>query len=180
MGHLEFKGFASCVEGVFVDAALIEYKDFLVAGVTVEADESTDFVPVWEQLYEQLSAEQVAATQRLQRVGVCMPTDEPGRFLYTAGFMVPNIPAVAALGLTGVVVPASMYATAHVVGPAAQTVRAGFEYLLTEYIPGQPMEPTGVALEVYGPGDASAEGYRMYVWAGVVSEKSAEELAGLR
>lgn len=163
-----------------MDATLIEYKDFLVAGLTIEADPSSDFVSVWDALFEQLTPEQLAATEKLQKVGVCMPTEEAGVFYYTAGFIVPNIPAVAALGLTGVVVPASMYATVHLVGPAAQVIKGGFEYLMSEYIPSQPMEPTGVAVEVYGPGDVTDENYRMYAWAGVNSQKSAEELAGLR
>lgn len=162
-----------------MDATLIEYKDFLVAGITMDADPSSNLAQLWEELDRKLTPEQAAATQKLQKVGVCMPTDDSDRFMYVAGFMVPNIPAVSALGLTGVVVPASMYATVHLEGPAAQKIKAGFEYLMTEYIPSQPMEPTGVALEVYGPGDVTDENYRMYVWAGVLSEKSAEELAGL-
>ncbi|QRZ61972.1 GyrI-like domain-containing protein [Rothia sp. ZJ932] len=162
-----------------MDATLIEYKDFLVAGLTIEADADSDFTGVWDALNEQLTPEQLTATQKLQKVGLCMPTEDPGGFHYTAGFMVPNIPAVAALGLTGVIVPASMYATAHLVGPAAEVIKGGFEYLMTQYIPSQPLQPTGVAIEVYGPGDVTAQDYRMYAWVGVVSEKTVEELVGL-
>ena len=162
-----------------MDATLIEYKDFLVAGLTMDADTTSDFAQLWDELFEKLTPEQAAAAEKLQKVGVCMPTDDPERFLYVAGFIVPNIPAVSALGLTGVVVPASMYATVHLEGPAAQVIKGGFEYLMSDYLPTQPMEPTGVAIEVYGPGDVTAEDYRMYAWVGVISEKTAEELAGL-
>lgn len=163
-----------------MDATLLEYKDFLVAGVSLEADSTSDLSAAWTQLYAQLTPEQAEAAAKLQKVGVSMPTEDPGYFIYTAGFMVPNIPAVAALGLTGIVVPASMYATVHLVGPASQTLKGGFEYLMKDYIPSRPMQATGVAIEVYGPGDMTADDYRMYAWAGIISEKSVEELAGLR
>lgn len=150
-----------------METALIEYGNFLVAGVTVNATESTDFAAVWDELFERVSDEQKTATAKLQKVGVLMPDAADEGFTYTAGFIVQGIPAVAALGLTGVVVPAAMYATVLVEGPAADSIKPGFEYLHSTFIPEKGVTPTGVNLEVYGPGDVTVSNYRMYCWSAV-------------
>lgn len=150
-----------------METALIEYGNFLVAGVTINASENSDFAGVWEELFDRLSEEQKAATAKLQKVGVLMPDAADEGFTYTAGFIVQGIPAVSALGLTGVIVPAAMYATVLVEGPAAESIKPGFDYLHSTFIPHKGISPTGVNLEVYGPGDVTAENYRMYCWSAV-------------
>lgn len=150
-----------------METALIEYGSFLVAGVTINATENSDFAGVWDELFARLTDEQKAATAKLQKVGVLMPDATDEGFTYTAGFIVQGIPAVAALGLTGVVVPAAMYATVLVEGPATESIKPGFEYLHSTFIPEKSVTSTGVHLEVYGPGDVTASNYRMYCWSAV-------------
>ncbi|MEX3610413.1 GyrI-like domain-containing protein [Rothia sp. LK2588] len=149
------------------ETALIEYGDFLVAGVTINATEDSDFAAVWGDLFDGLSAEQAEAIGKLQRVGVMMPDAADTGFTYTAGFIVQNIAQVAALGLTGVVVPGAMYATVLVHGPVSTSVREGFAYLHERFIPRKGLTPTGVNLEVYGPGEPGNQDYRMYCWSAV-------------
>lgn len=150
-----------------METALIEYGTFLVAGKTIAATAESDFSAVWKELMESLTPEQSAAVQKLQAVGVMMPDADDRGFTYTAGFMVKGIAEVSALGLTGVVVPSAMYATVLVEGPVPEPIKGGFDYLMSEFIPEKGLEPTGVNLEVYGPGDKSAENYRMYLWSAV-------------
>lgn len=152
-----------------METALIEYGTFLVAGQSIAATVESDFAAVWQDLYASLSPEQQATTEKLQKVGVMMPDADDSGFTYTAGFMVQGIAEVSALGLTGVVVPASMYATAYLQGPVPHGIKPGFDYLMRDFIPAKNLQATGVCLEVYGPGDILAEDYRMYVWAAVFS-----------
>lgn len=166
------------------ETALIEYGTFMVAGVTEPATEASDFSLWWKKLYDrlgeaeteaeaQLATQRLAAVEKLQRVGVVMPDADDSGVTYTAGFIVPGgIKDVAALGLTGVVVPGAMYATALVEGPLVPGlppahVKAGFEYLAQTFIPSKNLTPTGVCLEVYGPGDTGEQNYRMYLWQAV-------------
>lgn len=162
------------------ETALIEYGNFMVAGLTDRATVESDFSTWWDRLYQQLeSGETSLATQRLvaveklQKVGVVMPDADDKGFTYTAGFIVPGgIKQVAALGLTGLVVPAAFYATVLVQGPIIPgeppaQVREGFDYLATSFIPSKGLEATGVCLEVYGPGDLTDPNYRMYLWQAV-------------
>lgn len=157
------------------ETALIEYGTFMVAGINAPATESTVFSERWEELYEKLGqgadgAARLAAVGRLQRVGVIMPDAEDTGITYTAGFIVPGgIKDVAALGLTGVMVPGAMYATVLVTGAvrpgvAPAQIREGFDHLHTSFLPSKNLMPTGVHLEVYGPGGMSSENYRMYLW----------------
>ncbi len=150
-----------------METALIEYGSFLVAGVTINATENSDFAGVWDELFASLTEDQKAATAKLQKIGVLMPDAADEGFTYTAGFIVQGIPAVAALGLTGVVVPAARYATVLVEGPVTESIKPGFEYLHSTFIPEKGVTPTGVNLEVYGPGDVTASNYRMYCWSAV-------------
>lgn len=150
-----------------METALIEYGTFLVAGKTIQATPQSDFARVWQDLFAQLSPEQVQACEKLQAVGVMMPDADDAGFTYTAGFMVKGIAEVSALGLTGVVVPAAMYATVLVQGAVPDCIKPGFEYLHSEFIPARGAEPTGVNLEVYGPGNRESEDYRMYLWSAV-------------
>lgn len=150
-----------------METALIEYGSFLVAGVTINATENSDFAGVWDELFAGLTEDQKAATAKLQKIGVLMPDAADEGFTYTAGFIVQGIPAVAALGLTGVVVPAARYATVLVEGPVTESIKPGFEYLHSTFIPEKGVTPTGVNLEVYGPGDVTASNYRMYCWSAV-------------
>lgn len=150
-----------------METALIEYGTFLVAGKTVEATENSDFSAMWQELFAGLNEEQKQACAKLQAVGVIMPTAEDEGFTYTAGFMVQSIAEVSALGFTGVVVPAAMYATVLVTGAVPGSIKPGFEYLYSEFIPSKGAQPTGVNLEVYGPGDRNSEEYRMYLWSAV-------------
>lgn len=158
------------------ETALIEYGTFMVAGYTAPAREDSDFFTWWEKLYAQLDEPRLAATQKLQKVGVVMPDADDTGFTYTAGFIVPGgIQDVAALGLTGVVVPAAMYATVLVQGglyPGVQPahITEGFAHLADDFIPSKGLVPTGVCLEVYGPGEMSAEDYRMYLWQAVTGQ----------
>ncbi|MDO4898357.1 MAG: hypothetical protein Q3965_03515 [Rothia sp. (in: high G+C Gram-positive bacteria)] len=158
------------------ETALIEYGTFMVAGYTAPATETSQFSDWWQQLYEQLGQGQdgtarLAAVEKLQRVGVIIPDADDNGVTYTAGFIVPGgIKDVAALGLTGVVVPAAMYATVLVEGAVTpdappQQIKEGFAYLHTEFLPSKNLVPTGVNLEVYGPGDIADAKYRMYLWA---------------
>ncbi|WP_421083337.1 GyrI-like domain-containing protein [Rothia nasimurium] len=158
------------------ETALIEYGTFMVAGYTAPVTETSDLGTWWETLYQRLDEPRKAVTEKLQKVGVVMPDADDTGYTYTAGFIVPGgIKDVAALGLTGVVVPGSMYATALVEGPILpghppEHVKAGFEYLSTHFIPAKGLEATGVCLEVYGPGDVTAENYRLYVWQAVTGQ----------
>ena len=86
-----------------METALIEYGNFLVAGVTINATPQSDFPAVWRELEEHLeglSEQQRAGVARAQRVGVMMPDAADTDFTYTAGFMVGSIAEVSALGLT--------------------------------------------------------------------------------
>lgn len=165
------------------ETALIEYGTFMVAGVTGSADETTVFSERWEDLYRLLGQGQdaearLAAVAKLQRVGVIMPDADDTGITYTAGFIVPGgIRDVAALGLTGVMVPGSMYATvltegALTPGTNPEHIRVGFEHLAQTFIPSKNLTPTGVHLEVYGPGDTAAENYRMYLWSAVTGQNA--------
>lgn len=163
-----------------METALIEYGNFLVAGVTINATPQSDFPAVWRELEEHvegLSEQQRVGVARAQRVGVMMPDAADTGFTYTAGFMVGSIAEVSALGLTGVIVPGSMYATVLVEGPVPEPIKPGFEYLQGTFIPQKGLKSTGVNLEVYGPGDVRAEDYRMYLWSAVTG-MSAEDVLG--
>ena len=155
------------------ETALIEYGSFMVAGYTAPVTETSDLGTWWETLYQRLDEPRKAVTEKLQKVGVVMPDADDTGFTYTAGFIVPGgIQAVAALGLTGVIVPGSMYATVLVEGPILPGqpplhLKEGFDHLASSFIPAKGLEPTGVCLEVYGPGDVTAPNYRMYAWQGV-------------
>ncbi|ORC16401.1 MULTISPECIES: GyrI-like domain-containing protein [Rothia] len=159
------------------ETALIEYGAFMVAGVTAPATETSDFGSWWERLYENLDEPGLAAVEKLQRVGVMMPDADDSGFTYTAGFIVPGgVKDVAALGLTGVMVPGSMYATVLVEGPILSGVpplhiRKGFDYLANDFIPSKGWQPTGVCLEVYGPGEVTAKDYRLYLWQAVTGQE---------
>lgn len=162
------------------ETALIEYGSFMVAGLTDRATVESDFSTWWDRLYQQLesgeaslASQRLAAVEKLQKVGVLMPDADDSGFTYTAGFIVPGgIKQVAALGLTGLVVPAAFYATVLVQGairpgqPPAH-IKAGFDYLTSSFIPSKGLEPTGVCLEVYGPGDLTDPNYRLYLWQAV-------------
>lgn len=162
------------------ETALIEYGTFMVAGITAPASEQSVFSDWWQELYEKLEqgengAAKLATVEKLQRVGVIMPDADDAGVTYTAGFIVPGgIKDVAALGLTGVMVPAAMYATVLVQGAVLpgenpQHIKEGFEHLHTEFLPSKNLVPTGVYLEVYGPGEMTSENYRMYLWTATTS-----------
>ncbi|MEX3630785.1 GyrI-like domain-containing protein [Rothia sp. LK2492] len=157
------------------ETALIEYGTFMVAGVTAPASEQSVFSDWWQELYKKLEqgengTAKLAAVEKLQRVGVIMPDADDAGATYTAGFIVPGgIKDVVALGLTGVMVPAAMYATvlvqgAVLAGETPQHIKEGFEHLHTEFLPSKRLVPTGVHLEVYGPGEMTSKNYRMYLW----------------
>ncbi|MDY3048962.1 MAG: hypothetical protein SOR40_04220 [Rothia sp. (in: high G+C Gram-positive bacteria)] len=167
------------------EATLIEYGSFMVAGYTAEASEESDLSSWWERLNQQLQqgdsqlvAQRLAAVEKLQRVGVLMPDAEDAGYTYTAGFLLPGgIKDLAALGLTGLVVPAALYATVLVQGPILPGlppahIRAGFDYLSKSFIPAKGLEATGVCLEVYGPGQVTDPDYKVYLWQAVTQPQT--------
>ncbi|MFW0120730.1 GyrI-like domain-containing protein [Rothia sp. CCM 9419] len=149
------------------DPSLIEYNTFLVAGINVPLTPETNTRQLWQQLNDHLGVEKRSSLEKSQRVGVIMPDAEDTGLTYTAGYIVRSIAEVSALGLTGVIVPSSMYATVLINGAEQNTIDEGFDVLASRFIPSKALTPTGVRLEVYGPGDVDSSDYRMYVWAGV-------------
>ncbi|MFW0154718.1 GyrI-like domain-containing protein [Rothia sp. P6271] len=157
------------------DPSLIEYDAFLVAGINVPLTPGYDTRDLWQQLYEQLGSEKCRSLEKMQRVGVIMPDAEDQGLTYTAGYMVRSIAEVSALGLTGVIVPRSMYATVLINGAEQNAIDEGFDVLASQFIPAKALSPTGVRLEVYGPADMDPSDYRMYVWSGVTGISATPE-----
>lgn len=155
------------------EPARIEHRPAMTIGgfrKTVELGEESN--QLWEEVSTALTLAG-APMQAVQQVGIIFAVGgDKTKFDYMAGLVVNDKDVAAQLGLNAAVVPAGEYAIVDVQGPAPLASATGMDYLLGVFLPERGLRATGPTLEIYGPGDTSAEDYMMQIWVPITALES--------
>ncbi|WP_346846300.1 GyrI-like domain-containing protein [uncultured Rothia sp.] len=149
------------------DFARVEHKPALVvAGLRETVDQGAGRASLWDRTINAatLAGANLAHAQQVAIIFGATPSQE---FDYMAGFVVDSKESASKLDLNAAEVPAGDYAIVDVRGPAPLASSTGLEYLVSTFLPEHGLAPSGPAMEIFGPGDTSAEDYAMQVWVPV-------------
>lgn len=149
-------------------ARIQHYPEMTIAGFRRTLELGPESNDLWEEVMATLTLAG-APSSAVQQVGIIFAVNGEHKFDYMAGVVVNDKDVAAQLNLNAAVVPAGEYAIVDVQGPAPLASATGMDYLLGVFLPERGLRATGPTLEVYGPGDTSAEDYMMQVWVPVAA-----------
>lgn len=147
------------------EVARVEHRpEMTIAGFRKTVELGPESNALWDEVSTALTLAGAPA-HAVQQVGIIFAVGgEQAKFDYMAGVVVNDKDVAGQLNMNAAVVPAGEYAIVDVQGPAPLASATGMDYLLGVFLPERGLRATGPTLEVYGPGDTSAEDYMMQVW----------------
>lgn len=138
---------------------------FRVAGIAVHDGEASDFSGAWEELFKKYTMEQLDALGSGEPYGSCYDFKGPGEFSYLAGYDVKDTAKAAELGLEVLEVPEARYAVVEIHGSIPDSIRAGWDHLMSDWLPEHGYSHAGTPdFEYYLEGDPSDPDYAMELW----------------
>lgn len=149
------------------DFARVEHQPALVvAGLRETVDQAQGNAELWEKVVNSIKLAGADPAQA-QQIAIIFGANANNEFDYMAGVVIDSRENAEKLGLNAAEVPAGEYAVVDVRGPAPVASATGLDYLMGTFLPERGLRATGPAMEIYGPGDTSAEDYGMQVWVPV-------------
>lgn len=155
---------------------IVEKESFTVAGKALEVDtrDGNNFKmipPFWKENRQNGTCQKLCGMGLNNGLlGVCVDMDhEKEKFVYMIGTEVSK--ETGAPGLVKREIPAATWAVFTSVGPMPGAIQDVWNRIFQEWFPSTNYEHAGIAeLEVYPPGDPSAEDYQCEVWVAVVKK----------
>lgn len=150
------------------EPARVEHRpEMTIGGFRKTVEIGPESNELWEEVTSALTLAGAPASA-VQQVGIIFAVGgDKAKFDYMAGVVINDKDVAGQLGLNAAVVPAGEYAIVDVQGPAPLASATGMDYLLGTFLPERGLRATGPTMEIYGPGDTSAEDYMMQVWVPV-------------
>ncbi|MEX3610749.1 GyrI-like domain-containing protein [Rothia sp. LK2588] len=146
------------------EIARIEHQpDLVVAGLRKTIKPPEGYAELWKEVVNSITLAGADVSQA-QQIAIMFGANANQEFDYMAGVVIDSRESAAKLGLNAAEVPAGEYAIVDVQGPALLASATGMDYLIGDFIPNRGLVPTGPAMEIFGPGDTTAEDYMMQVW----------------
>ncbi|AMC00005.1 hypothetical protein AWM75_08475 [Aerococcus urinaehominis] len=155
-----------------MEIAIKHQEEFIVAGLNRQGIDRDVCPAVWYELYKKHDSNVLRRLTSDQPVGVCYGMDDAGMLNYLAGFAMADSQDIPSLFLDYCVVPAGEYAVIVTTGPVPLASRAALKYFFREY-KGDYSYNGGACLEIYLPGDLSADDYQMEIWIPVQKAENA-------
>ena len=171
----EFKSFAPIklsltVNGGQTMEVKIEKKSgFTLAGIQVDADQTSDFPKVWNSLFEKASHEELAKLGNGRSFGVCSEVKDGKTFTYAAAYDCRDAQKAAELDLSVMHIPEAEYAVVQLKGPVPDCIHKGWKYVMETFFPEQGYCHAGTPdFEAYSDGDMYSKNYMMELWVPIV------------
>ncbi|MGF7047760.1 AraC family transcriptional regulator [Paenibacillus sp. DS2015] len=163
--HLTLKGDQE------MEYRIVEKEDFTVIGksiqVTTRDGENLREIPLlWQEANKDGTSDRLAEIGlNKDLLGICTGMDHTNE-TFAYWIAVEGRPGSADLqGLASTVIPAANWAVFTSIGPMPHAIQTLWERIFQEWFPGTGYEHTGgPELELYPPGNPSAEDYRCEVW----------------
>ena len=171
----EFKSFAPIklsltVNGGQTMEVKIEKKGgFTLAGIQVDADQTSDFPKVWGSLFEKASHEELAKLGNGRSFGICSEVKDGKTFTYAAAYDCRDAQKATELGLSVMHIPEAEYAVVQLKGPVPDCIHKGWKYVMETFFPEQGYCHAGTPdFEAYSEGDMYSKNYMMELWVPIV------------
>ncbi len=171
----EFKSFAPIklsltVNGGQIMEVKIEKKSgFTLAGIQVDADQTSDFPKVWNSLFEKASHEELAKLGNGRSFGVCSEVKDGKTFTYAAAYDCRDAQKATELGLSVIHIPEAEYAVVQLKGSVPNCIHQGWKYVMETFFPEQGYCHAGTPdFEAYSEGDMYSKNYTMELWVPIV------------
>jgi AraC family transcriptional regulator len=168
--HLSLKGDKD------VDYRIMEKEAFTVVGksvqVTCQDNENLRQIPkFWEECHRNGTTAKLSSIGTDENLlGICMDM-QPGKEDFTYMIATKADAVSPAEGFALSTIPASTWAIFTSVGPMPGAIQSVFGRIYQEWFPATGYEHSGAPeMEVYPPGDITAEGYRCEVWIPIVKK----------
>ena len=141
---------------------------FSVAGVKLEAIDTSLCPVVWKQLYDRFTHDELSQLGNGQSYGMCFDVENSLHINYMACYDAKNKAVAEQKGLEFMDVPENEYAVVNLQGPVPQCIHEGWKYLMEVFFPEQGYQHSGEAdFEVYHEGDMDSQDYTMELWVPV-------------
>ena len=156
-----------------MNVQILEKPAFLVTGKVLLTSQSDNTIPqFWQQCNQDGTsdflcyfAEGMVTSNAM--LGVCYGSQPDGSFHYLAGVETTKAPKIPYLQT--IAIPASTWLIFESIGPMPNAIQDVWKKVFSEYLPSSEYRHAGTPdLEVYLPGDTTAEDYRCEVWVPVV------------
>ena len=142
---------------------------FTLAGIQVDADRTSDFPKVWNNLFEKASHEELAKLGNGRSFGVCSEVKDGKTFTYAAAYDCRDAQKAAELGLSVMHIPEAEYAVVQLKGPVPDCIHQGWKYVMETFFPEQGYCHAGTPdFEAYSEGDMYSKNYTMELWVPIV------------
>ena len=171
----EFKSFAPIklsltVNGGQTMEVKIEKKGgFTLAGIQVDADQTSDFPKVWNSLFEKASHEELAKLGNGRSFGICSEVKDGKMFTYAAAYDCRDAQKATELGLSVIHIPEAEYAVVQLKGSVPNCIHQGWKYVMETFFPEQGYCHAGTPdFEAYSEGDMYSKNYTMELWVPIV------------
>ena len=171
----EFKSFAPIklsltVNGGQIMEVKIEKKSgFTLAGIQVDADQTSDFPKAWNSLFEKASHEELAKLGNGRSFGICSEVKDGKTFTYAAAYDCRDAQKATELGLSVIHIPEAEYAVVQLKGSVPNCIHQGWKYVMETFFPEQGYCHAGTPdFEAYSEGDMYSKNYTMELWVPIV------------
>lgn len=161
----------SITGGKNMDISIQKKPAFTVAGIKLNAIDTSLCNSAWDKLYSLSPHEALARLGNGQSYGMCFDIKDCNSINYMACYDVTDREAAERAGLEIVEIPENEYAVAKLKGPVPECIHQGWKYLMEVFFPEQGYMHSGAPdFEVYGDGDIQAKDYEMALWVPVTKE----------
>jgi AraC family transcriptional regulator len=160
-----------------VDYQILEKKAFTVVGktfrTTMQNNEQTRQIPrFWGECYQDGTIAKLGSFSTDENMFGIMMDMQPGKDDFT--YMIASKADVTSSPADGFVlstIPASTWAIFTSIGPVTRAIPSVFGRIYQEWFPATGFEHSGAPeMEVYPPGDVTAEDYRCEIWVPIVKK----------
>ncbi|MFP4016483.1 MAG: effector binding domain-containing protein [Halanaerobiales bacterium] len=159
-----------------MDYKIVEKDGFKIVGkairVSSENGENYKRIPeFWGECYSNGTCDKLAEKMgQLGIMGVCMEGSEDGdKFTYVVAIEKPE--EEMDIDLVEKEIPAANWAVFQAIGPMPDAIQNVWKSIYSEWFPSTGYKHTGgPELEVYYPGDSSAEDYKSEVWIPIIKD----------
>ncbi|WP_019637468.1 GyrI-like domain-containing protein [Paenibacillus fonticola] len=165
--HLSMKGDQD------MDYRIVDKEAFNVIGKSIEVkcNNKEEISRFWQECHQNGSIDKLASLGNGGNfLGACMNMQpESGDFTYMIAM--PTDRSTAAEGFDLTAIPSSTWAIFNAVGPVPYAIQHVFERIFQEWFPATGYEVANAPeLEVYSPGDISAEDYLCEIWIPIIKK----------
>lgn len=147
---------------------------FRVAGISVHDGQESDFSGAWDELFRKFTMEQLVSLGSGEPFGCCYDHKSPGQFSYLAGYNLVHEDKAKELGLGIIDVPEAQYAVVQIHGSIPDSIRAGWDHMMSTWLPENGCIHAGTPdFEYYFEGDPSDPTYEMELWVPIIETADA-------